>query len=298
MISPDETFDGTWPFAPRFSTAPGFRTHYVDEGHNEPIVCLHNEPTWDYLYRKFIPPLAETHRVIVPDHMGFGKSETLLDREYTLRTHVANLIAFLDDLGLENITFVAQDWGGPMAGAYTVRHPERVKRLCLMNTILGYGGAPPITDSPWFRWVRAGLEDGMFEEVLGNIGSTVLSVMKILGFENSAAIDDAWLRAYSGHFRTKADCKGAIEFPIDVAKGRIVGFVKEGFGGVPELKKKPAMLVEGMKDRAIPPEIAIADFRALYPNGPIVTLPNAGHFSQEDAPETIVALIRQFVQMT
>ena len=156
MIPADETFDGTFPFAPHFSDAPGFRMHYVDEGAGEPIVCLHGEPTWGYLYRNFIPPLARTHRVVVPDHMGFGKSETPQDREYTLRTHVENLTALIEDLGLSDITFVGQDWGGLMAAGFTVRHPERVKRLCLMNTATPYGmlgrdDLPPVTGSRWFR---------------------------------------------------------------------------------------------------------------------------------------------------
>ena len=114
MIPADETFEGTWPFAPHFSTAAGFRQHYVDEGprDGEVIVCLHGEPTWGYLYRNFIPPLAAGYRVIVPDHMGFGKSETPQDRVYTLQTHVENLEKLLDDLDLRDITFVGQDWGG------------------------------------------------------------------------------------------------------------------------------------------------------------------------------------------
>jgi haloalkane dehalogenase len=88
MIPADETFDGTWPFEPNFSEAAGFRQHYVDEGprDGEVVICLHGEPTWGYLYRNFIPPLAERYRVIVPDHMGFGKSETPQDRVYTLKT--------------------------------------------------------------------------------------------------------------------------------------------------------------------------------------------------------------------
>jgi haloalkane dehalogenase len=85
------------------------------------VVCLHGEPTWGYLYRKFIPTLSQYYRVIVPDHMGFGESETPQDREYTLKTHVENLTALIEDLGLESITFVAQDWGGLMTGAASVR---------------------------------------------------------------------------------------------------------------------------------------------------------------------------------
>jgi pimeloyl-ACP methyl ester carboxylesterase len=85
MIDANETFNGTWPFAPHFTDAPGFKMHYVDEGGGEAIVCLHGEPTWGYLYRNFIPPLAKKYRVVVPDHMGFGKSETPQDKVYTLK---------------------------------------------------------------------------------------------------------------------------------------------------------------------------------------------------------------------
>ncbi len=298
MIPADETFDGTFPFAPHFCDAPGFRMHYVDEGAGEVIICLHGEPTWGYLYRNFIPPLAKTHRVLVPDHMGFGKSETPQDREYTLQTHVENLAALIDALDLSDLTLVAQDWGGPIAGAYTVRHPDRVKRLCLMNTILGYGGGGDVSASPWFQWIGQRLADGSYEAVLGNLGSTVLSVMKIIGFENSAAVDATWLRAYSAPFESKEECKGAIEFPLDVVEGRFMPYVQEGFGGVEALKQKPAMLIEGMKDRAIPAEVALADFRGLFPDGPIVQVDNASHFIQEDAPHICVPLIQQFLQMT
>ena len=85
--------------------------------------------------------VVKHYRVIVPDHMGFGKSETPRDRIYTLQTHVENLQAFIGALDLENITFVCQDWGGPITGAYTIRHPDRVKRVALLNTLFGYGGS-------------------------------------------------------------------------------------------------------------------------------------------------------------
>ncbi len=305
MISADETFNGTFPLEPHFSEANGFKMHYVDEGQGEPIICLHGEPTWGYIYRKFIPPLSKTHRVIVPDHMGFGKSETPQDKEYTLRTHVENLTELIEELNLHNITFVAQDWGGPICGAYTVRHPDRVKRFCLMNTLLGYSPLlenapkiPPLHTSHWFTWIKNGLDDGTYYEVLGNLGTTVLSVMKILGFENTAVVDETWMHAYSAPFENKEECKGAIEFPLDVALQRVANYVKEGIRGVEELRKKPAMLAEGMCDHAIPPARAIADFRILFPNRPIVELENVGHFCQEDAPDTLVALIQQFIQMT
>jgi cis-3-alkyl-4-acyloxetan-2-one decarboxylase len=310
MIPAAETFDGTFPFQPRFTTAPGFRMHYVDEGDGPPIVCLHGQPTWGYLYRKFIPPLATEHRVVVPDHMGFGKSETPQDREYTLATHVSNLALLIDELGLNDITFVVQDWGGPIAGAYTVRHPERVARLCLMNTILGYSAAvtdlpgdgalkpPQLTSSRWFRWVNQSLADGSYYETMNHLGRHIGEMMGRIGLRNSEAKTETWRRAFGAHFETEADCKGAVEFPLDAVLGRIASYVREGFVGVPELRRKPAMLAEGMADHAIPPELAIADFKALFPAGPVVPLEGVSHFCQEDVPETLVALIRLFIQMT
>lgn len=301
MIDADETFDDTWPFAPNFFDGAGFRQHYVDVGTGEPVVCLHGEPTWGYLYRHMIPPLAEHNRVIVPDHMGFGKSETPQDREYTLQSHVENLAALIEHLDLNDITFVIQDWGGPIGTAYTVRHPGRVKRMVYMNTLAGYGrvsdpDVAQVSDSPWFRWIGEGLDNGRTEQVLRNLGSTVLSVMKIIGFENAAAVDATWIRAYSAQFPDWDSAIGGYEFPIDAYQGRIADYVLAGLDGVGDLVAKPAILLEGMQDRAIPPARAIADFRALWPGAPVVEIPDAGHFCQEDVPGVLVASIRQFLQ--
>jgi len=309
MIPAAETFDGTWPFEPHFHEVPAaadaaaFRMHYVDEGPRdaESILCLHGQPTWGYLYRNMIPRLAERHRVVVPDHMGFGKSETPQDRVYTLKTHTENLATLIEALDLRDVTLVIQDWGGPIGTQYTVRHPERIKRIFFANTVTGYGVAgrtdlPQFNDSAWFQWIGGGLENGRTEAVLRNLGSTVLSVMKIIGFENSAAVDDTWIRAYSAPFETREECIGGHEFPLDAYLGRIMDYTLEGAAGVAALQEKPAMLAEGMKDKAIPPEIAIADFEGVWPGAPVVRMPNAGHFCQEDVPETLVALIEQFVQ--
>lgn len=303
MIPADETFDGTWPFAPRFCTAAGFRMHYVDEGSGRPVILLHGQPTWGYLYRAFIPPLARTHRVIVPDHMGFGKSATPADRAYTLRSHVENLAALIDALDLRDITLVIQDWGGPIGIGYAVRNPGRIHSLVLMNTVFGYGTAgrrdlPNPMETPWFRWIRDGLPTGRTEAVLSHLGSTILSVMQIVGLERLDRVDPTFIRAYAAHFATPADCKGAIAFPLDLAEGHIRDYVRAGAAGAAALSKIPAIMIEGMRDRAIPPALAIADFRGIWPTRPVIELPEAGHYLQEDAPETVVPLVQSFLAMT
>ena len=311
MIPASETFNGTFPFKPKFFDGRGFKMHYVDEGEGEVIICLHGQPTWGYLYRNFIPKLSESYRVVVPDHKGYGKSETPQDSEYSFKNHVENLAALIEHLDLRDITFVIQDWGGPIAGAYSLRHPEQVKRFCLMNTMLGYGSAvrdlppsdpkpPNLVSSPWFQWVLKHHKAGTYRSIMSNLGNNVLSNMKKLYFHNSAAVTPEWIRAYSMPFETPEETIAAIEFPLDAALGRIRDYIVEGIktGNLEKMRAKPAMLAEGMLDRAMPPAMVMDDFKRLFPNGPIVKIENAGHFCQEDAPETLVALIEMFIQMS
>jgi cis-3-alkyl-4-acyloxetan-2-one decarboxylase len=304
MIPPDETFDGTFPFKPHFTEAPGFRMHYVDEGTGSPILLLHGEPTWGYLYRNMISPLARRYRVIVPDQMGFGKSETPTDRPYTLRSHVENLAALIDALDLQELTLFGQDWAGPIITAYTIRHPNRVRRLFYANTINGHSSLsdptlPQLGDSPWFQWLAAGLETGRTEAMLRHVGSSVLTIMKILGFQRSEVVTESWLRAYQAPFSTVEAAIGAHAWPMEALSGSFVPYITEGITahGLDHLRAKPAMLAEGLEDRAILPALAIASFRALWPHGPVVELPGVGHYSQEDAPDVLVALLDQFIQL-
>jgi haloalkane dehalogenase len=299
MIEANETFNGTWPFTPHFTEAPGFKMHYVDEGAGEPILCLHGEPTWGYLYRNFIPPLAKNYRVVVPDHMGFGKSETPQDKIYTLKTHVENLFTVLDELALEDITLVIQDWGGLIGGAAIATQPDRFKRVFVMNTaVYPFCDISPhfdaLMDSDWFRFIRG---EGNMEAVLGNLRYTALSVLKMVGFQNTAAATDDWVNAYSAPFGTLAECKGAIEFPTEVIDVRFPYLDPPSEELVAKLRAKPAMLAVGMQDRAIPPYITVDAFKQAFGERPIVELANAGHFCQEDEPQALVALIDHLMQL-
>ena len=301
MIDAKETFNGSWPFKPNFFRGNGSSQHFVDEGPRDapPIILLHGEPTWGYIYRKFIPALSKKNRVIVPDHMGFGKSETPQDKEYTLKTHVENLSNLIEFLDLKNITFVGQDWGGPIIGAYSIRNIKNVKSYFLINTLFGYSREDrPQSLSPWFKWIKKHYDDKTLDGILGELGSTVLSVMKIPNFTNSEVIDDDWINAYSSQFPDRASCKGAINFPLDALLNRMVPYILEGFklGDLKSLRSKPAFLAYGMQDRAIEPDYAIRDFKALFPNSKVFKLPNAGHYSQEDEPEVLINLIKDFVK--
>lgn len=302
MIPADETFEGTFPFAPHFTTAPGFRMHYVDEGDGDPVILIHGEPTWSYLYRHFIPPLARHHRVIAPDHMGFGKSETPLDHDYTLEQHCRNLGALIEELDLRNVTLVVQDWGGPIGTVTASRYPDRMKRFVVMNAIFGVDRAVREERlTPWFQAIDAMERSGTLEAVLGNLRYLAGAVMIMLGLERKAAVTDVWLRAYAAPFETRDECRGAIAFPLEALHlERIRDSMRSALPKLHELGSQgiPALMVEGMRDRAIWPHVALAGFRAFFPHGTVHEVAHAGHFIQEDAHEVVVPLIEEFLART
>ena len=231
--------------------------------------------------------------------MGFGKSETPQNKEYTLKTHVENLDNLIKYLDLKNITFVGQDWGGPITGAYAIRNLDRVKGFILINTLFGYSKEErPKTLTPWFKWIKKHYEAGTLNGILGELSSTLLSVMKIPNFTNNKIIDDNWLNAYSSQFPDRASCLGAINFPLDALLNRIVPFIVEGFkeGDFRGLCSKPAILAYGMQDKAIDPDYAIRDFKALFPESKVTKIQNAGHYSQEDEPQILIDLIKKFMK--
>lgn len=199
---------------------------------------------------------------------------------------------------IDAFTLVVQDYGGFIGCTYTALHPERVKRVFLLNTLSCYGLAPPELMSPWFEVVKKYYDAGVVEELLGHLDVNILSVMQGIGLENTGVVDANWVAAYSAPFPAEEDAVGSIGHMLDALLGRIAPDIKETYSSLENLKAKPAMLTVGMKDKALAPEWQIADFQAVWPGSPIIKLPHAGHFSQEDAPEAIIALIQQFIQTT
>ncbi len=268
----------------------------------EIILCLHGEPTWGYLFRHLISTLSPTHRVVVPDHMGFGKSETPTGRSYWLQDHIANLEAFVLALGLTDITLVMHDFGGPVGMGFAARHPERIHRIISANGPTSFGQPDAIdravanaARSPWFQWIIKA--DGTLEPVLNNLGFNILSALKLNGFENNAVITDTWLDAYGAPFATEADCLGALGW----AKGFATSahqFETPDWEAERIIHRKPALAIWGEADRTLHAEHFLPLFTALFPSAPIKHLPGVGHYCFEDAPEIISNLIANFLRQT
>ncbi len=168
MRSPDNNFVGLadFPFEPHYFDIDGLRMHYIDEGpHDAPVILMmHGMPSWSYLYRHIIPVMADAgYRCVAPDHIGFGKSDKVVDPAwYNIARHIANTAAFITHLDLTNITIMVQDWGGPTGLAHVVNMPNRFSRVCMMNTWLHHA---EFEYSPGIRqWIEQNLPGGIFRD--------------------------------------------------------------------------------------------------------------------------------------
>lgn len=302
-VAPEETFAQTWPFAANYDHASGFPMHYIDEGQGrETLLLLHGEPTWGYLFRSQIEHWAQFARVIAVDHMGFGKSATPPDRTYWLQDHIDNLERFVLSLDLRGLTLVMHDFGGPVGMGLAIRHPDRIKRVVSVNgpTPLGQPDllerlTANATGAPWFRWISKAADDGTLDSVLGQLDYTILSTLKLNGFERNEVITDTWLSAYRAPFPSPNEAAGAIGWASGFAAGEH-RFEAPDAAAKAALAEKPALALWGTADRTLQADHFLPLFNQAFPRGRVQRLPGVGHYSPEDATEAIADAVAGFVR--
>jgi haloalkane dehalogenase len=259
--------------------------HYLDEGEGPPVLLLHGEPTWSYLYRKIIPELTPAARAIAPDYFGFGRSDKPLRLEdYTYDRHVASIVRLVEELDLRELTVVVQDWGGPIGLRLAVEHPERVARIVVMNTGIG-GGRPPSDE-----WLR-------FRDFVRRVGGELVPG-KLVRISCVQPMSDEVEAAYSAPWPAPESKAGVLAFP------ELVPISPEHPDTPAHLSvrealarwEKPALVLFSDSDPIFAPRVAerIAAHipGALEPE----IVEGAGHFLQEDRGEQIGARIRRFVE--
>lgn len=276
-----------YPFAPHYTEVLGGRMHHIDAGPAtaDPIVCLHGEPSWCYLYRHFVPVLARENRVLCPDLFGFGKSEKPSRiTDYTFRFHFEALQAWFNELALERVTLVVQDWGGLLGLSVLGAEPERFARVVIMNTFLPTGDRPmPAAFKVWKAFA---------------LHSPVFTISRVIRMGTARPMDPAVVKAYDAPFPAKRFKAGARAFPAIVpAAAEDPGVVEmQQARDVLSRWTKPSLVLWSDKD----PIMRGADrwFNSHIPSrkdAPVETIRNAGHFLQEDAGPEIAERIRRFV---
>ncbi|MFT3728910.1 MAG: haloalkane dehalogenase [Terricaulis sp.] len=289
LRTPDERFAGLedWPFAPHYreitdTEGTKLRLAYADEGPRagKTVLLMHGEPSWSYLYRKIIPPLAaKGYRVLAPDLIGFGRSDKPAARtDYTFERHVAWMSQWLTQLDLNGITLFCQDWGGLIGLRLVAAFPDRFAAVVAGNTGLPTGHG--MTEG-FKRWLE--LSQSIPQFPVGGIVSG--GCTRVLSPAEQAA--------YDAPFPDESFKEGARQFPVLVPVTPEHASVAENQAAWAVLEKFEKPFVTAFSDNDPVTKGGDAVFKARVPgakNQDHVTL-KGGHFLQEDSPAEIAALI-------
>ncbi len=283
-----------YPFEGHFLDLDGLRYHYLDEGQGESVVMVHGNPTWSFYYRHLVMALRGSYRTIVPDHIGCGLSDKPDDSRYAygLERRVRDLEALLDHLQLDHdLTLVVHDWGGMIGMAYAVRHPERVRRLVILNTAAFH--LPASKALPWpLRLCR----------------NTALGAYLVRGlnlFCRGAALTSCHRhplpRRHPGGlcraYNSWANRIAVLRFVQDIPLQRgdpCYDQVSAVQDGLERLRDVPMLVCWGEKDFVFDGHF-LAEWQRRFPEAEVHPIPDAGHYVLEDAAEEIIPWIRRFL---
>lgn len=283
-----------WP-SHHFDVGGGVRMHYLDEGEGEVLVMLHGNPTWSFYWRNLVAGLSDRYRVIAPDHVGCGLSDKPDDRRYgyVLARRVADLEALLEHLNItRSITLVVHDWGGMIGMSYATRHPERIKRLIVLNTA-GFG-LPAGRRLPWqiaivryFPWLSFLVRGFNAFSRGANITCST----------RPGGMPDLVQRAYLAPYDSWANRIAVQRFVEDIP-------LKPGDPSWPVLDEAsnrlellthvPTLICWGRKDFVFD-DAFLAEWRKRMPKAIVHSFTDAGHYVLEDAHEEILPLIKNFL---
>ena len=284
--TPDEAFANLpdFPFAPHYREVEGLRLAHIDEGDGAPVLFMHGEPTWSFLWRHLIGPVRDAgYRCIAPDMVGFGRSDKPLDIGwYSYDRHVSFAQTLLDDLDLHGATVVVHDWGGPIGLRLAVEHPERIDRIVILDTGL-FTGHQPMTDA-WmaFRDFTARTED--------------LPVGFLVRGACHTDPGDEVVAAYEAPYPDAPSKASARAFPLLIpltpdapgadAGQRVLQALRED--------RRPTLMLWGDSDPVLPPSVG-ERFAESIGRPPPRMIEGAGHFLQEDRGPLLGSLIAEWL---
>ena len=293
LRTPDERFANLsgYDFEPHYVEVNGLRVHYLDEGPPDaaPVLLLHGEPSWCYLYRKMIPILrAARHRAIAPDLIGFGRSDKLPKREdYSYQFHVDVMTGFVNVLDLNGITLFGQDWGGLIGLRIAAENPDRFARIVAANTGLPTGDQPMSEGFMRWREYSQTVENFHVGGIVKGGCATDLSPEVIAAY-NAPYPDDSYKAA-------------ARQFPVLVPISPDDPAADANRRAWESLRRWEKPFLTTFSDSDPVTRGGDRVFQKLVPGAqgqPHVTVAGAGHFLQEDKGEELAQIIVDFIART
>ena len=281
-FTPDPTL---YPFESKWFSSSVGPVPYVDEGAGRPLLLMHGNPDWSFLYRKIVLALRDEFRCIAPDYPGFGLSVHPDGYRYTAAEHAEVIGQMVDHLDLNDMVVVGQDWGGPIGMDIASRRADRVAALVMGNTWCWP------TDDRMMRMFSKGMGLAPMQWLIKQRNFFVTGLMRRT---LQVSLSDKEFAHYTDVVPTPESRVGIAEFPKQILDAEpwlteLERRVRDNLVG------KPIVLVFGRKDRALASEGVIARWRRTFADAMYVDLPDAGHYFQEDAPEAVIDAVKQAV---
>jgi haloalkane dehalogenase len=260
--------------------------HYVDEGEGETLLFVHGTPSWSFEWRQMIRALAPRVRCVAPDLLGFGLSGRPVDGAYTPEWHAERLARFVHRLGLDHVTLVVHDYGGPIGLPLALENPGHVRRLIVMNTFMWSLRGDPAVER------ASKLLGGSLGRLLYRRLNFSLRVIMPAAFADKKKLTRDLHSQYLAPF-PDAESRGAVLWPLAHALLGSDAFYESLWERRKVLEAFPALVIWGTEDPAFPVR-HLARWREVLPHARVVELP-AGHWPQEEAPAEVVAAMKDFL---
>lgn len=277
-----------YPFSPKKITIQGQSLSYLDEGQGKVIVMLHGNPTWSFYYRNLIKTLRNSYRIIVPDHMGCGLSGKPQNYPYTLKTHINNLETLLRGCNIERYSLVVHDWGGAIGMGLSVRSPERLESVVVLNTAAFRSPNIPLR----IRICRIPLLGDIIVRGFNGFARGAL----IMAVAHKMKSDVA--RGYLEPYDSWANRVALLRFVQDIPrtpKDRSWQTLVDIENKLEQLKNIPMLVLWGGQDFCFTRDF-YHEWLKRFPHAEKHFFPNGGHYVLEDIFDEIAPLITTFFQ--
>jgi pimeloyl-ACP methyl ester carboxylesterase len=290
-----EAIAGLYPFRSRFLNIGGLNYHYIDEGSGAPVVMVHGNPTWSFYYRNLVCALRTTCRAIAVDHIGCGLSDKppAARYGYRLKDRVADFNALIDHLNLDTpVTLVVHDWGGMIATAWAVEHPNRVARMVMLNTAAFFPpGEKPIPGR--LKLIR-NLSLLAVPAVLGLNLFARAALFTASAKRLSRPVKAGLIAPYNCWKNRVATLKFVQDIPL-VPSDPSYGLVSHVQRHLFRLNQIPKLVIWGARDVVFDKDY-FREWKRRFPGAQTHLFEDAGHYILEDKPEQVIGLIQKFLR--
>lgn len=289
-VSENEAWRREYPFQSHWLDLGAYRLHYFAEGSGSPLLMVHGNPTWSFLWRHLARDLRHDYRPIAMDHVGCGLSDKPRNLTYSLPVHVANLVQLIDHLDLSNVTLLAHDWGGPIGLRALLARRERFSRIILFNT----GAFPP----PYIPWRIRACRTPLLGKIAVQGFNLFARAAQSMAVHEAHSISPTARNGLLSPYNSWQNRQAIFEFVRDIPQSEnhpTWKYLEELESSLPELADLPIKLIWGMRDWCFQP-VCLDRLVEHWPNAEVERIEDAGHWVTEEAQSEVLRSVSDFLQ--